>query len=182
MTMMPTGVSIAVLLLYLASLGNAFHLQSLDVRSQTQCHVASLREDESNVVSDPSRPDATVDRRTALTWGCATISAITLLNPSLVLAVSDDTMTLAPITHKVFMDVRISRSDGTFYVRDDLPDIPENKVFSGRLVLGLFGTKAPTAVDRFLSYVVVPLNPLDDNPLPSYGRSSFKSLDQSTGK
>lgn len=45
----------------------------------------------------------------------------------------------ATVTQKVFMDVRISRQDGTFYVRDDLPDTPENRVYTGRLVIGLFG-------------------------------------------
>ncbi|KAI2507799.1 hypothetical protein MHU86_6579 [Fragilaria crotonensis] len=62
---------------------------------------------------------------------------------------------LAPITDKVLMDVRISRQDGTFYVRDDLEDTPENKVFYGQLTIGLFGNVAP--------------------------RLSFVSLDQSTG-
>lgn len=86
-----------------------------------------------------------------------------------------------PITHKVYMDLRVSRSDGTFYVRDDLPDTPENAVFYTRLVFGLFGTVAPQHVEQFLKYVNVDYSPLDDNPLPSYGRSSFKSLDQATG-
>jgi hypothetical protein len=183
MTMLlQTGASFAVLLFYLVSVGNAFHLQSfINIRLQKQLHAVSFREQDEQHVSDTSLHEFTsVDRRTALTWACAAVTGASVWNPSS--AFADSATTLAPITHKVFMDVRISRSDGTFYVRDDLPDIQENKVFYGRLVLGLFGTKAPTAVDRFLSYVVVPFNPLDDNPLPSYGRSSFKSLDQSTGK
>jgi len=123
-----------------------------------------------------------LDRRTALTQGCAAaISAASILSPTPAIA-ADSNDLVAPVTQKVFMDVRISRSDGTFYVRDDLPDIQENKVFYGRLVLGLFGKTAPTAVERFLSYITVPYSPVDDDaPLPSYGRSSFKSLDQSTG-
>lgn len=79
------------------------------------------------------------------------------------------------------MNVRISRQDGTFYVRDDLPDIPENKVFSGRLVLNLFGKNAPVAVERFLSYIVAAADDDVDNPLPSYSRSSFNSFEESTG-
>lgn len=94
----------------------------------------------------------------------------------------------AAVTHKAFMNVRISRQDGTFYVRDDLPDIPENKVFSGRLVIGLFGKNAPLAVERFLSYIGTTGSAGDDdndddvdNPKPSYSRSSFNSFDEGTG-
>lgn len=92
----------------------------------------------------------------------------------------------AKVTNKVFMNVRISRRDGTFYVRDDLPDTPDNRVFQGRLVIGLFGQNAPTAVERFLSYIDSGSNSkeqllLDDNPLPSYSRSVFASFDEATG-
>jgi len=87
----------------------------------------------------------------------------------------------AVITDKVYMDVRISRQDGTFYVRDDLPDTPENRVFYGRLVIGLFGKNAPVHCERFLSYITASASPLDENPLPSYGRSVFTSLDPPTG-
>lgn len=92
-----------------------------------------------------------------------------------------DAGTIAPVTQKVAMDVRISRADGTFYVRDDLPETPEFRVFYGRLVLGLFGTVAPNSVRQFLNYADVTYSPLEDNPLPSYSRSNFVSLDQSTG-
>jgi cyclophilin family peptidyl-prolyl cis-trans isomerase len=121
-----------------------------------------------------------LDRRTALSIASASIFAASLFNPIHAFAADSD-KPLAPITHKVYFDVRISRSDGTFYERDDLPDIQENKVFYGKLKFGLFGKTVPTAVERFLSYVDVPYSPLDDDPLPSYGRSSFKTLDQSTG-
>ena len=87
----------------------------------------------------------------------------------------------AQITNRVFLKVRVSRQDGTFYVRDDLPDTPENRVFQGQLVVGLFGKVAPVAVGRFLSYVDTESDPLNDNPLPSYGRSYFPSLDPRTG-
>jgi len=87
-----------------------------------------------------------------------------------------------PITDKVYFDVRVARQDGSTYVRDDLPDTFENRVLKARLVLGLYGTIAPNHVERFLSYVVPPNNDEDvDNPYPSYGRSSFTSLDQETG-
>ena len=59
----------------------------------------------------------------------------------------------AVVTDKVFLKVRISRQDGTFYVRDDLPDLPENRVFSGTLTIGLFGKAAPRHVEKFLSYI-----------------------------
>ena len=121
-----------------------------------------------------------IDRRSAV--------ALALLGTALVFpsgpTYANDGMMgdLPPITHSVYMNVRISRQDGTFYVRDDLDDSPENRVFTGTLKLGLFGTVAPRAVQQFLSYVKVAYNPLDDDPLPSYSRSSFSALDQATGK
>jgi len=66
-------------------------------------------------------------------------------------------------------------------VRDDLPDTNEYQVYNGRLTLGLFGTVAPNHVSEFMKYVNVVYNPADDNPLPSYGRSTFTRLDQGTG-
>lgn len=94
---------------------------------------------------------------------------------------SSSSSSLPPITHKVSFDVRISRSDGTFYVRDDLEDTYENTVYKYSLTFGLFGTVAPNHVSKFLSYVNVTYNPLDESPLPSYSSSSFTSIDQSTG-
>jgi cyclophilin family peptidyl-prolyl cis-trans isomerase len=89
----------------------------------------------------------------------------------------------AAITDRVYVNVRISRQDGTFYVRDDLPDTAENRVFQGRLVVGLFGKVAPTSVERFLSYVDADAatSPFDENPMPTYGRSYFPALDPATG-
>lgn len=90
----------------------------------------------------------------------------------------------AKITHKVTLNVRISRADGTFYIRDDPPDtIPtsDNQVFYGQLILGLFGQVAPTHVERFLTYADVLYTPVDDTPAPSYARSLFQSLDQTNG-
>lgn len=117
-----------------------------------------------------------LDRRSALATSMAILTASRL--PPAQAAAPD---ILAPITDKVLMDVRISRQDGTFYVRDDLEDTPENKVFYGQLTIGLFGNVAPKTVKEFLSYVDINFNPADENPLPSYARSSFVSLDQSTG-
>ncbi len=105
---------------------------------------------------------------------------------------------VAPVTHKLFMNVRISRSDGTFYVRDE-QDNEDDKVLYARLVIGLFGTVAPINVQRFLSYIpgataaisssssVSRKNSDNDDDmddmlsLPSYSQSSFPSLDQATG-
>ena len=47
------------------------------------------------------------------------------------------------ITDQIFLDLRIARQDGSTYVRDDLPDIFENRVINARLTLGLFGKQAP---------------------------------------
>ena len=85
------------------------------------------------------------------------------------------------ITDKVFMDVRLARQDGSTYVRDDLPDTFENRVIKTRLVFGLYGKCAPNNVQKFLSYVISAKDEDVDNPLPSYGRSRFPTLDQSTG-
>lgn len=86
------------------------------------------------------------------------------------------------ITHKVTLQVRISRADGTFYTKPESePTTPDNQVFTGSIILGLYGKLAPNHVERFMSYVNVPYSPADDSPLPSYARSQFPSLDQSTG-
>lgn len=88
------------------------------------------------------------------------------------------------ITHKVYMDLRISRADGTFYVRDTnpstgAPDTEAESPFYGRLVLGLFGDATPNHVQQFLSYADVKYEV--ENPLPSYSKSKFGTLDSSTG-
>mmetsp|Transcript_6274 Transcript_6274/g.11899 ORF Transcript_6274/g.11899 Transcript_6274/m.11899 type:complete len:363 (-) Transcript_6274:102-1190(-) len=89
---------------------------------------------------------------------------------------------LPKITQRVFMDVRISRSDGTFYVKDT-PNIDQAGVidepFYGQLVLGLFGNRAPNHVKQFMQYVEVPFEV--DNPLPSYSRARFTTLDINNG-
>lgn len=117
---------------------------------------------------------------TALTGGPTVANAATAMKEATTLN-PPASMTYPPISHKVFFDVRISRADGSFYVRDDLPDTPENRVFTGTITMGLFGTVAPVHVREFLKYVEVAYDPLDDNPAPSYGRSLFTRLDQSTG-
>lgn len=128
---------------------------------------------------DPSVME--LDRRSAISLG---IFGSTLIGRSDRARSVDEGegVTSPPITNTVFFKVRISRQDGTFYVRDDLEDTPENRVFTGTLELGLFGTVAPRAVQQFLKYVNITYNPLDDNPLPSYSRSTFASLDQATGE
>jgi cyclophilin family peptidyl-prolyl cis-trans isomerase len=83
------------------------------------------------------------------------------------------------ITHTLFFEVRISRRDGTFYARDD--DDPTDQVFQGRIIVELFGTLAPNHVNEFLKYVIVNETAIEDSPFPSYGRSMFTRLDQSTG-
>jgi cyclophilin family peptidyl-prolyl cis-trans isomerase len=95
----------------------------------------------------------------------------------------------AKVTHKVFFNVRISRPDGTFYVRDhDDTDNEMNKVYTGQLIFELFGQNAPNHVQSFLQYVVDPAatsSSIDDRenetPYPSYSRSSFTQYDDATG-
>jgi len=85
------------------------------------------------------------------------------------------------ITHKVFMDVRVARSDGSTYIRDDLPDTFENRVLYQRITFGLYGTILPNHVNKFLGYIEPTGDGDVDNPYPSYSRSSFPQLDQETG-
>jgi hypothetical protein len=98
------------------------------------------------------------------------------------------------ITDRVYMDVRVARTDGSTYVRDDLPDTFENRVLFQRINFGLYGKLAPNHVEKFLSYIVPPPSggsstdtannndyDSDENPYPSYARSTFSSLDQETG-
>eukprot|EP00977_Amphora_coffeiformis_P005884 scaffold1248_cov170-Amphora_coffeaeformis.AAC.3 len=173
-------------------------------KRSTQRNLAALPNEESS--DDPFHvaPSLAVDRRGLLQQaGVAAASLTTCLSirppqPAHSIDVSSISPATSPnyksssityldpeqakITDKVFFDVRISRQDGTFYVRDDLPDTPENKVFMGRLTVGLFGEAAPIHVQRFKSYVnPSSTDPLDDNPLPNYSRSVFSSLDQATG-
>jgi len=94
--------------------------------------------------------------------------------------ISESDSNIPKITHKVYFDVRISRADGSFYVRDASPtDTPDDEPFYGQFVLGLFGETTPNHVQNFLKYVEVPF--AVDNPLPSYGRSKFNTLDAATG-
>ena len=101
---------------------------------------------------------------------------------------------VAKITHKVFFNVRISRPDGTFYVRDEDERTiePENRVYYGQLIVGLFGNNAPNHVQRFLEYITDPTTATsssspssndknDEAPFPSYSRSSFTQFDDATG-
>jgi cyclophilin family peptidyl-prolyl cis-trans isomerase len=110
-----------------------------------------------------------------------------LISSSLVSSPSGDVVNAADVdqspkvTHKVFMDVRISRADGSFYVRDtpEDPSLSSSEPFYGTLVFGLFGDRTPIHVQRFLDYIDVPYDV--DSPLPSYSRSKFNTLDASTG-
>ena len=106
------------------------------------------------------------------------------------------------VTDRIRFDVRIARQDGTFYVRDDLPDTPENQVFIGQFTVELYGQVAPETCRRFLSYIpsarpssssssssgsnnnnnLLLAEPDDDaTALPTYGRSLFPSYDDATG-
>ena len=85
------------------------------------------------------------------------------------------------VTDKVFIDVRVARSDGSTYIRDDLPDTFENRVLFQRISIGLYGKMAPKAVQKFLSYIDTEKDFDIDNPFPSYSRSTFPALDQATG-
>ncbi|VEU39381.1 unnamed protein product [Pseudo-nitzschia multistriata] len=85
------------------------------------------------------------------------------------------------ITDKVFIDLRVARSDGSTYIRDDLPDTFPNRVLFQRIAIGLYGKAAPKATQKFLSYIDIEKDFDIDNPYPSYSRSTFPALDQGTG-
>lgn len=150
----------------------------------SQLHVAP----KSHSPSDSSLPQT---RRSILEKSVSTIPFLTFFPLSTYAATSESSTTVTSsstkesefpaITHKAFFDIRISRSDGSFYIRDDLPDTPENKVFTYTLTFGLFGNHAPVHVEEFLKYITVPYDPLDESPLPSYSRSIFTRLNQSNG-
>jgi len=84
------------------------------------------------------------------------------------------------VTDKVYMDVRISRADGTFYVRDNTDGTDEDP-FYGRLVIGLFGKRTPNHVEQFMKYITNGESYDINNPLPSYSTSKFPLLDTSSG-
>jgi len=184
--------------------------------SQNLSAKRSTENDENDAANENTKRNSkcgkVMDRRTSLLMsGMALAMTPMIARPSNVYAISEtaslsttvtdpDADADPPITHKVFFDVRISRSDGTFYVRDD-PEgtIPtaDNQVLKVTLTVGLFGTIAPNHVQQFLKYVdtvqqqqqqfrsgrEIPSVYIDDedSPLPSYSRCSFRSLDQSTG-
>lgn len=93
-------------------------------------------------------------------------------DPAGTIDVARPDITKPEITQKVYFDVRISRSDGTFAVRDDDGDDP---VLRSRLTFGLYGKSCPVHSSRFLSYV----DTASDGP--SYASSTFPSLDPNTG-
>lgn len=125
----------------------------------------------------------TMDRRTCLEL----LQLVQLMDiPSSSKANKELTKPVMPenveITDRVFMDVRIARTDGSTYVRDDLPDTFDNRVLFQRINFGLYGKLAPNHAGKFLSYVVPPDGDNDvENPYPSYSRSTFPALDQGTG-
>ena len=142
------------------------------------------------VLASASAPVWTVPQAvTAATPSATTLETVDQLQPV--------------VTDRIRFDVRIARQDGTFYVRDDLPDTPENQVFTGQFTVELFGQVAPETCRRFLSYVPFSRPSSDSNnknnnnnnnnlllaepdeedatALPTYGRSLFPSYDDATG-
>ncbi|KAL3799507.1 hypothetical protein ACHAWO_002401 [Cyclotella atomus] len=139
---------------------------------------------QSTVLSMRNIPSSHVSNRKLFIDQVVAVGTIAATAASAKSVAADATSDQPQITHKVFFDVRVSRSDGTFYIRDSnvngqAPGDGADEPFYGQLVFGLFGTKAPNHVKQFLSYVDVPYEV--DNPLPSYSRSRFTTLDVSSG-
>lgn len=103
-------------------------------------------------------------------------SSLPLVNAASATGTPED---LPKVTQKVYFDVRISRADGTFYVKPDNEVRPDDEPFYGQLVVGLFGEQVPNHCKEFVSYIDVPYQV--DAPFPSYSRSKFQTLDSSTG-
>lgn len=157
-------------------------------RTLTSLHISNIDNDNDNDNNDDNGNES-MNRRNMISSLISTTGVMVGLQVvGVVGPMSANAMDLKPspddpkITHRVTFNIRISRADGTFYTRDDIdPPTPDNQVFTGGITLGLYGDLAPNHVEKFLNYVDVKYSPADDAPLPSYARSQFPSLDQSTG-
>ncbi len=117
-------------------------------------------------------------RRTLIQQVAQSIVAVPIVGYSSSASAAIDVSSLPQITHKVFMDIRISRRDGTFYVKKNIED-PNDEPIYAHLVLGLYGNNAPNCVRQFLNYVNVPFDL--DSPNPSYSTTRFSTLDTESG-
>lgn len=159
-----------------------FQTEALSLDRRTYVEYLSSIALSSSVQVGQSQP-VTIQNDDQSSSSAAVVAAaadVTLSNPSMPENVE--------ITDRVFMDVRIARSDGSTYIRDDLPDTFENTVLFQRITIGLYGTLMPRHVEKFLSYIEPTTNTGNggdvydvDNPYPSYSRSNFPALDQETG-
>jgi hypothetical protein len=109
--------------------------------------IGSLPELPALLVGGPTPPAAAgavfvLDRRESIKALVTLAATTTWISSSAPASALEGTAAAAVVTDKVAFDVRISRQDGTFYMRDNLPDTPENAVFQGRIVVGLFGKAA----------------------------------------
>ena len=119
-------------------------------------------------------------RRTLIQQVAQSIVAVPILGYSSSASAAIDVSSLPQVTHKVFMDIRISRRDGTFYVkRPENVEDPTDEPIYAHLVLGLYGNVAPNCVQQFLKYVDIPFDL--DNPNPSYSTTRFSTLDTESG-
>lgn len=119
-------------------------------------------------------------RRTLIQQVAQSIVAVPILGYSSSASADSDSISLPQVTHKVFMDIRISRRDGTFYEKrpENVEDPTDEPIFA-HLVLGLFGNDSPNCVQQFLKYVDIPFDL--DNPNPSYSTTRFSTLDSESG-
>ena len=121
-------------------------------------------------------------RRTLIQKVATSIVAAPVLGYDQIASADSDTASLpqVQVTHKVFMDIRISRRDGTFYVKKpEAIEDPNDEPIYAHLTLGLFGNDAPNCVQQFLKYVDVPFDM--DSPNPSYSTTRFSTLDTESG-
>jgi len=143
------------------------HVEESGVRSKcmTVCHAANECDRFRNLM----------DRRTCIQTTCLTAPFLQASTSGAEVQTTSlaTTAETAEITHKVYLNTRIARSDGSFYIREvGADEDPDDTVFYGRITIGLFGKDAPNHVDRFLSYV---------DGEPSYARSIVSAYDDTTG-
>ncbi len=175
-------VSSALILALAIQLADGFQIMNRLVTLQAPSSVGLQMTEHGHGEETFATPELFLDqqRRTLIQQVAQSIVAVPLVGYSSSASAAIDVSSLPQVTHKVFMDIRISRRDGTFYVKrpENIEDPTDEPIYA-HLVLGLYGNNAPNCVRQFLNYVNVPFDL--DNPNPSYSTTRFSTLDTESG-